>query len=106
MTAGEDGVKGVGELDGVTEGVSKLLLQGDVMGRIIGKKGATIKEIREKSGATVDVRLPVPRIVSSNSSPGGGRGDGLRGQELRGDHQGRRQGEGASGQPRERRRRA
>ena len=56
VTAGEDGVKAVGELDGVTEGVSKLLLQGDVMGRIIGKKGATIKEIREKSGATVDVR--------------------------------------------------
>ena len=43
-------------MDEVTEGVSKLLLQGDVMGRVIGKKGATIKEIREKSGATVDVR--------------------------------------------------
>ena len=37
------------------EDVSKLRLQGDVMGRIIGKKGATIKEIREKSGATVEV---------------------------------------------------
>ena len=38
------------------EGEDVSILQlGDVMGRIIGKKGATIKEIREKSGATVDV---------------------------------------------------